>query len=195
MGGSFGTTALLPLCKHSTSESDSKSKPGVCVPADLTGTYGKGSTHEDTGDTHWLSPIPCTAPPDHSAEPNPIPRFCTPQHCMELWGGNPHAMGLVPVHSQCPPCCWGPRHVRDAEPCAASGPFVPSPDGGSDAALLQPSASQPSPPLPPSPHQGLTLGQMLGWEGCLELEGSCGVGGCARQKTAGKWSPHVANGI
>lgn len=163
MGGSFGTTALLPLCKHSTSESDSKSKPGVCVPADLTGTYGKGSTHEDTGDTHWLSPIPCTAPPDHSAEPNPIPRFCTPQHCMELWGGNPHAMGLVPVHSQCPPCCWGPRHVRDAEPCAASGPFVPSPDGGSDGSPVaafcltaQPSSSSLPPPRADSgPNVGL----------------------------------------
>lgn len=80
-------------------------------------------------------------------------------------------------------------------PVQPQGPSSPPRMEEVTAALLQPSASQPSPPLPPSPHQGLTLGQMLGWEGCLELKGSCGVGGCARQKTAGKWSPHVANGI
>lgn len=188
-------------------ESDSKTEPGVCVLADPTGTLWQRTHSGDMGDTHRCSPIPCTAHPAHSTEPNAVSHSCTPQHCMELWGGNHGTMGLVPVHPQCPPCCRGARHVRGAELCAVSGPFVPSPDGGSDAAQLQTSASPPSPPLPPSwqpsPHQELTLGQELGWEGRLELEGGGWLKGpyilwgrgCARQKAAGKWSPHVANGI
>lgn len=161
-------------------ESDSKTEPGVCVLADPTGTLWQRTHSGDMGDTHRCSPIPCTAHPAHSTEPNAVSRSCTPQHCMELWGGNHGTMGLVPVHPQCPPCCRGARHVRGAELCAVSGPFVPSPDGGSDAAQLQPSASPPSPPLPPSwqpsPHQELTLGQELGWEGRLELEGGLAQG-------------------
>lgn len=133
MGGSFGTTALLPLCKHSTSESDSKSKPGVCVPADLTGTYGKGSTHEDTGDTHWLSPIPSTAPPDHSAEPNPIYGVET----LTLWGWSlcilnaPHAAGdhgmsemQSPVQPQGPSS--PPRMEEVTQPCCSLLPHSPA---------------------------------------------------------------------
>lgn len=87
---------------------------GFVFPLTPLGPYGKGPTHEDTGDTHWQSPIPCTAHPAHRAESNPTSRSCT-QHCLELWGGNPHAMRLVPVRSQCPLFGWGPHCMSEMQ--------------------------------------------------------------------------------